>query len=35
MGLKKLRKKHKTKSPYVGKWLKWMRAKIKGRSKVE
>lgn len=33
MGYKKMRKKYKTSSPYVGNWLKWMKRKIKGENK--
>jgi hypothetical protein len=33
MGLKKVRKKYKSSSPYVGSWMKWIKWKIKGDIK--
>ena len=32
MGYKKLRKMYKVDSPHVGRWLKWVKRKIKGDS---
>ncbi len=32
MGYKKLRKKYKIRSPYIGRWLKWLKLKTKGQT---
>ena len=32
--MKRMRKKYKRSSPYCGKWLKWLKRKVKGDEKI-